>query len=67
EVNLPFAPVSDEIMIPEIPKEGISLGAVEKGLIKKALRISNGNRSKAARLLKIQRHVLIYRIKKFGL
>jgi len=67
EVNLPFSPVSDEVMIPEIPKEGISLGAVEKGLIKKALRISNGNRSKAARLLKIQRHVLIYRIKKFGL
>jgi two-component system NtrC family response regulator len=67
EVNLPFLPVSDEVMIPEIPKEGISLGAVEKGLIKKALRISNGNRSKAARLLKIQRHVLIYRIKKFGL
>lgn len=67
EVNLPFSPVSDEVMIPEIPEEGISLGAVEKGLIKKALRISNGNRSKAARLLKIQRHVLIYRIKKFGL
>jgi len=67
EVNLPFSPVSDEVMIPEIPKEGISLGAIEKELIKKALRISNGNRSKAARLLKIQRHVLIYRIKKFEL
>ena len=67
DLNLPFSPVSDEVMIPEIPEEGISLAAVEKGLIKKALRISNGNRSKAARLLKIQRHVLIYRIKKFGL
>ena len=67
DLNLSFSPVSDDIMIPEIPEEGISLVAVEKGLIKKALRKCNGNRSKAARLLKIERHVLIYRIEKFGL
>ncbi|MCP4367059.1 MAG: sigma-54-dependent Fis family transcriptional regulator [Deltaproteobacteria bacterium] len=67
DLNLSFSPVSDDIMIPEIPKEGISLVAVENGLIKKALRKCNGNRSKAARLLKIERHVLIYRIEKFGL
>lgn len=53
--------------IPEIPPEGLSLEEVEKGLVEKALKISNGNRSEAARLLKIPRHVLIYRLEKFGL
>ena len=51
--------------LPEIPDEGISLEAVEQGLIKKALTKANGNRSEAARLLKIPRHVLIYRLEKF--
>ena len=51
--------------LPEIPDEGISLEAVEQGLIKKAMLKANGNRSEAARLLKIPRHVLIYRLEKF--
>lgn len=51
----------------EIPDEGISLERVERDLIKKALEKSNGNRSEAARLLKIPRHVLIYRIEKYKL
>jgi len=49
----------------EIPPEGISLEEVEKELIRKALVRSGGNRSEAARLLKIPRHVLIYRLEKF--
>ncbi len=53
--------------IPEIPADGLSLEDVEKGLIEKALAMSSGNRSQAARLLKIPRHVLIYRLEKFGL
>ncbi len=53
--------------LPDIPDEGISLEAVEKGLIKKALEKTGGNRSAAARLLKIPRHVLIYRLEKFDL
>jgi two-component system NtrC family response regulator len=51
--------------LPEIPDEGLSLEGVEQGLIKKALAKANGNRSEAARLLKIPRHVLIYRLEKF--
>ncbi|MBU2537187.1 MAG: sigma-54 dependent transcriptional regulator [Proteobacteria bacterium] len=51
--------------IPEIPDEGLSLEAVEQELIKKALAKAKGNRSEAARLLKIPRHVLIYRLEKF--
>ncbi|MFH1021590.1 MAG: sigma-54 dependent transcriptional regulator [Pseudomonadota bacterium] len=51
--------------LPEIPDAGLSLEAVEQGLIKKAMLKANGNRSEAARLLKIPRHVLIYRLEKF--
>lgn len=50
-----------------IPPEGISLEEVEKSLIAKALQMSKGNRSQAARLLKIPRHVLIYRLEKFDI
>lgn len=50
-----------------IPDEGLSLEEVEKTLIKKALEKSGGNRSEAARLLKIPRHVLIYRLEKFDI
>ncbi|MCL7489781.1 MAG: sigma-54 dependent transcriptional regulator [Desulfobulbaceae bacterium] len=50
-----------------IPPEGISLEEVEKKLISKALQMSKGNRSQAARLLQIPRHVLIYRLEKFAM
>lgn len=50
-----------------IPPEGISLEDVEKKLIMKALDMSDGNRSQAARLLSIPRHVLIYRLEKFSI
>jgi two-component system NtrC family response regulator len=66
--DLQLAPLSQALGtkgIPEIPDEGLSLEAVERGLIVKALAKANGNRSEAARLLKIPRHVLIYRLEKF--
>ena len=59
------APASGQGLSLEIPPEGISLEEVEKELIRKALARSGGNRSEAARLLKIPRHVLIYRLEKF--
>ena len=49
----------------EIPDEGISLLAVEKGLIKKALEKTGGNQTRAAKLLGLKRHALIYRMEKF--
>jgi two-component system NtrC family response regulator len=67
-LNLPVASMqAGNSAIPEIPPEGISLEEVEKVLVEKALKMSNGNRSEAARLLKIPRHVLIYRLEKFNL
>ncbi|GAB4339415.1 MAG: sigma-54 dependent transcriptional regulator [Desulfobulbaceae bacterium] len=67
---------ADDIQLPDptpaaardpfhIPPDGISLEEVEKGLIRRALEMSGGNRSQAARLLKIPRHVLIYRLEKY--
>ena len=58
---------SSSNFIPAFPPEGISLEEVEKQLVQKALSQAGGNRSEAARLLKIPRHVLLYRLEKFGL
>jgi two-component system NtrC family response regulator len=67
DFNLPTAKNSDILEIPDIPPDGVSLEEIEKGLILKALEKSGGNRSQAARLLKIPRHVLIYRLEKFDI
>lgn len=50
-----------------IPDEGIALEDIEKAYILKALEKSGQNRSQAARLLKIPRHVLLYRLEKYDL
>ncbi|MDI6752908.1 MAG: sigma-54 dependent transcriptional regulator [Thermodesulfobacteriota bacterium] len=49
-----------------IPPQGISLEAVEKDLIRQALKMCGGNQIRAARLLGISRDVLRYRMKKFN-
>jgi two-component system NtrC family response regulator len=67
DISLPTAKTSDILEIPDIPPDGVSLEDIEKGLIMKALEKSSGNRSQAARLLKIPRHVLIYRLEKFNI
>jgi DNA-binding NtrC family response regulator len=51
----------------DIPDEGLALEAVERDLIQRTLAKCGGNRTQAARLLKIPRHVLLYRLKKFDL
>ncbi len=50
-----------------IPDKGIALESVERAYIIKALEKADQNRSQAARLLKIPRHVLLYRLEKYGL
>ncbi len=50
-----------------IPPEGISLEKVEDALVKQALKITNGNQTKAAKLLDISRDALRYRMQKIGL
>jgi two-component system NtrC family response regulator len=50
-----------------VPQEGVSLEAVERGLLEEALRRCEGNHSRAARFLDLSRQTLLYRLKKFGL
>ncbi len=45
----------------------VTFHEAEKSLILNALERSNGNRTKAAELLAIPRHVLLYRLKKYGI
>jgi len=51
----------------EMPPEGLALEEVERALILSALRRCEGNLSRAARLLHIQRGKLRYRVEKLGL
>lgn len=51
----------------ELPSHGISLEEIEKEIITQAYEKCGRNKSKAARFLKIPRHILIYRLKKLGL
>ncbi|MCP4670905.1 MAG: sigma-54-dependent Fis family transcriptional regulator [Desulfobacula sp.] len=67
DLNLITQKNSYSALHPFIPEQGISLEDVEKAYILKALEKANHNQSQAARLLKIPRHVLLYRIEKYGL
>lgn len=50
-----------------IPDEGINLDEIEKSLIIQALKKSNNNQTKAAKLLGITRHTLLYRMEKHSI
>ena len=50
-----------------IPSDGISLEKVEEALVRQALKMTNGNQTKAAKLLDISRDALRYRMQKFGI
>ncbi|MFA5802658.1 MAG: sigma-54 dependent transcriptional regulator [Thermoleophilia bacterium] len=58
-------PAGDETI--KLPADGITLGKVEKELIAQALERTGGNRTRAAELLGISRHTLLYRIEKYEL
>jgi DNA-binding NtrC family response regulator len=51
----------------DLPPEGISVEAVERDLILRALERCNWNQTHAARYLDLSRKALIYRMEKFGL
>ncbi|PLX93687.1 MAG: DNA-binding response regulator [Desulfuromonas sp.] len=61
------APVAASSSVLTLPDEGYSLEALEKEAVEEALRRCDGNQSKAAQFLRIPRHVLLYRLEKYGL
>lgn len=67
DLNLPGMETKTSIFSPVIPDEGISLVEIERAYVIKALEKAGQNRSEAARLLKIPRHVLLYRLEKYDL
>jgi DNA-binding NtrC family response regulator len=50
-----------------LPPEGVNLEVVEQELIRQALERARGNKSKAAELLGLSRHTLLYRMEKYGI
>jgi two-component system NtrC family response regulator len=51
----------------ELGDEGVSLHEIEKQIIVEALEKNGWNQSKTARYLNIPRHVLLYRMEKYGI
>jgi PAS domain S-box-containing protein len=51
----------------DLPSEGLSLEDNERNLLARALEKTNGNQTQAARLLRITRDTLRYKMKKFNL
>jgi DNA-binding NtrC family response regulator len=49
-----------------LPTTGLDLDNLEASLIKQALELTKGNRSKSARLLGLSRDTLLYRMQKHG-
>ncbi len=49
------------------PADGPTLREIERAAVVEALRSSGWNRSRAARRLGVPRHILLYRMKKFGI
>lgn len=52
---------------PPFPAEGVDLEEVERRLIVQALQVANGNKTHAARLLRLTRDTLRYRLEKYGI
>lgn len=50
-----------------LPGEGFSLLDLEKTVIERVLALKNNNISEAARYLRVPRHILVYRVEKYGI
>jgi len=52
---------------PPLPPEGLGLVDLEKQVIVRVLALKKGNVSQAAQYLRIPRHILVYRMEKYGI
>jgi DNA-binding NtrC family response regulator len=52
---------------PPLPPDGLSLVDLERRVIERALQLKRGNVTQAAAYLRVPRHVLAYRIEKYGI
>jgi transcriptional regulator of acetoin/glycerol metabolism len=68
--NLPLAILENEPLINSgytLPEHGIDMESLEIDLIKQALSYTDGNKSRAAKLLGLSRDAFLYRLKKHNL
>lgn len=66
-LNTQISMSSIEAFLNQTQNSSLSLKDIEKEAVKYAIIKSKGNRSRAARLLKISRDMLRYKLKKYGL
>jgi two-component system NtrC family response regulator len=57
---------SAEAWLASLPEDGLDLVALERRVIERALTRFEGNKTRAAEYLRIPRHVLVYRLKKYA-
>jgi DNA-binding NtrC family response regulator len=65
--NLPREITQKRSVTFQLPETGIDLEAVEVELIEQAISSTQGNKSRAARLLGLSRDTFLYRLKKYGI
>lgn len=63
-LSMVMEPARDEM---ELPEEGLNFEDLEKNLILQALNRANGNKTKAAKLLRMSAPTFYYRLEKYGL
>ena len=51
----------------QLPSEGVSLEALEREIVVKALEMNNWNQARAAKFLQVPRHILLYRMEKYDI
>jgi two-component system NtrC family response regulator len=56
-----------QMSVVNLPPEGYSLEQLEREVVIEALERNDWNKSAAAAFLKIPRHVLLYRLEKYGI
>ena len=66
-VDTASASGSADLPLGPLPESGFSLPGLEKEIIRRALEKCGGNKSRTAAYLGIPRHVLLYRLQKYGL
>ncbi|RKZ14940.1 sigma-54-dependent Fis family transcriptional regulator, partial [bacterium] len=63
----PTGATGSSLPLSAFPEDGFSLPDLEKEVVRRALERCGGNRTRAAAYLDIPRHILVYRISKYGL
>jgi two-component system NtrC family response regulator len=65
--NVRETPANAANVLLDMPAEGLSIEAVEREIIRRALEMHNGNQTRTARYLDVTRSALIYRMQKYEL